>query len=245
MLNFNVGLEAELFLKNKNGEIISPHLSLPIDGSGNLIEIRADCAKTWEKSVENFYRKFESVKELCYPNIFWLSKEEKLSKEIIAKKAYSYKGNLWVKDVTRNIIVLLDSKEADNIEIKQTSGLHIHIDASFLGECVNINPFIESLCKEFDVELFKILPFDKSRKLTQYRTKQYTKEIQGFEYRSLYFDELTLKNLPEITQKVFEILNNSKEIKNKILIKFIGNLEDFEKINQDILLEYIENLYKN
>jgi hypothetical protein len=232
MISFEIGLEAECFLKNKEGEFIPPSSNLPIDGSGNVIEIRSDYSNVPQKTIENFYRKFEQVKELCYPSIIFLSKSELLKKRNFERRAYSYKYKKHNNDISE--------------EFLQRCGLHIHISLRVLNENIEIpeNIIIE-LCKTFDVDLFKIIKYDIERSLTDYRIKYYSKVKSGFEYRSLYFDETVLNKIPLIIKQVDLILQSCNSLKNLAIDSVLGkakNIEDFDKINIKELYNYITTL---
>jgi len=230
MINFEIGLEAECFLKNKEGEIIAPSFQLPIDGSGNIIEIRADPGNTPQKTIENFYRKFEQIKELCYPLTIFLSKSEILNKQNFRNKAYAYKYERRISPI--------DEK------FTQTCGLHIHISVEFLNEKIKIpEDIIMEILKELDKELFEIVPYDHSRALSDYRIKRYPNNKSGFEYRSLYFNETVLKAIPQIVIKtncILQACNSLKLLAISSTLNKTKDIEDFDKINIEELYSYIK-----
>jgi len=232
MIVFNVGLEAEVLLTDKNGDIISPSYKIPMDGSGIQVEIRSKYADNPKECIENFYRKLEDIKELCQPNLILIKdvlKTSKINDSVFKKISYSYKYY----------------KKPEYI----FCGLHVHISISFFNKNIRININDSKLIEELDNAFFKkyinALRSVYNEKNDIYRNKQYSKKIYGFEYRALPFNEKVLKEIPDIVNNTFEILTKNKHIKELYIKDLLGNFDiSLSESEQDELISYSENLYR-
>ncbi len=133
-----IGLEAEMFLKNKDGDIVIIPRSLPRDGFPLLLEVRGKPAITAMEAFTNFMSKYYIIKEMVDPYKIIMANEmdvtgdlynaalAEMSPEEIGESKGAVQSTRGVVDAYSNIITDANGKV---IAYKVTAGLHIHFSA--------------------------------------------------------------------------------------------------------------------
>ena len=184
MILNEIGLELELFLLDKDNNILEPiKYGFPADEMGFLIEIRSEHSNRPE-DVENILDSLIKI-NIDKANLLGFKVErvsfKEVSKEFQEYIREKYKHYLF-PDHTQNIYGKpLVSHHTGFKENLATAGLHVHFSSRriFGTKCVQRDLPIEKIVKEMDTIFIKEIK-DANRVPGEYEMKSH-----GFEYRSL------------------------------------------------------------
>jgi hypothetical protein len=179
-----IGLELELFLIDKDGNILEPiKYGFPADEMGFLIEIRSEHSN----KLEDIERILDSLVKINTDKASLLGFEvqrvpfKEVSKDFQEYIREKYKHYLF-PDHTQNIYGKPPvSHHTGFKENLATAGLHVHFSSRriFGTKCVQRDLPIEKIVKEMDAIFVKDIK-DTNRIPGEYEMKSH-----GFEYRSL------------------------------------------------------------
>ena len=179
-----VGLELELFLLDKDNNIVEPSLyGFPSDEMGFLIEIRSEHSWYWDDITGTLYTAFY-INE-CKASKINLSIVRnfnmKVSNEFIEYYSNKYRYS-ELPDFTKNVYGKSGvTHHTGIIGDTATAGLHVHFSRRVIedNKCKLVNLPVEEIVKSMDNK-FRSHVIGSNRLLGEYEHKAH-----GFEYRSL------------------------------------------------------------
>jgi len=183
MILNEIGLELEVFLLDKLGNILEPSIyGFPSDEMGFLIEIRSEPSDDPRLLWNDMHLKKSIIGHKAKKLGFKLDivPYKKVSKYFIEYISSKYLHDLR-PDLTQNIYGGILSHHTGFLNGLATAGLHIHFSRREIvgNKCKLINLPIRSIVKRMD-DHFKKKILEANRILGEYELKSH-----GFEYRSL------------------------------------------------------------
>lgn len=203
MILNEIGIELELFLLNKNNDILEPFLyGFPADEMGFLIELRSEHSYNPIHVINSI----ENLLDIANRRAHKMNLETKLVdfikispefKEYVSSK---YRHSM-MPDHTKNLYGFKESHHTGIHDLRATAGLHVHFSSRNIDESgctMNVLP-VEKIVKEMD-DMFLSEIKEVDRILGEYEMKEH-----GFEYRSL-----------PATSKINKVCFVSIDILNKV-----------------------------